>query len=80
MPKNQRDASWKENIRRNPPDIMSHDEAAAYVGISTSGLYALIKDPTSGFKPRKRGSRSLYLLEDIKTAVRLLPFADLSPA
>lgn len=59
-----------EQIRQNPPRLMSMSEAAVYLGISTRLLRDLIR--SKKIKAAKLGGRVILRLQDVDEAVERL--------
>ena len=63
-----------EQIRRNPPRLMSQSEASAYIGISTRLLRDLIR--SKKIKAAKLGGRVILRLQDVDDAIERLAGAN----
>ena len=62
-----------------PQGALSTKEAAAFIGIGQTYLFKLIKDPTSGLRPRKLGKRLLFLRYEVDRFLESLPYASTAP-
>ena len=59
-----------EQIRRNPPRLMSQSETSDYIGISTRLLRDLTR--SKKIKAAKLGGRLIYRLQDVDDAIERL--------